>query len=220
MNREPSQTSAKCPACTPTSVLKLRTLAGQTLSMLDCPKCHGMWVSLATLHQILEQQSKSSSLSKPRTSKTNGAMPTKAETGTGTPLDSVPKSNGGYRPCVECEGLMSRRKFGRGATSVVVDACGRHGIWFDADEYEQLVRIASGDSRESTRDGLAQLANTPDKLRQRRGRRQAEFSRSATRASMSGNDLNDESAFGRSLHIFSNLASCGDPVVSIITAWF
>ncbi len=42
-----------------------------------------------------------------------------------------------YRKCPECESFMQRRNFRR-SSGVIVDTCGAHGTWLDADELEQI----------------------------------------------------------------------------------
>jgi Zn-finger nucleic acid-binding protein len=42
-----------------------------------------------------------------------------------------------YRRCPDCEGVMQRRNFGK-SSGIIVDWCGRHGSWLDADELEDI----------------------------------------------------------------------------------
>jgi Zn-finger nucleic acid-binding protein len=40
---------------------------------------------------------------------------------------------------VICGALMNRRNYGR-KSGVIVDVCARHGLWFDLDELDRLLR--------------------------------------------------------------------------------
>jgi Zn-finger nucleic acid-binding protein/ribosomal protein L40E len=42
-----------------------------------------------------------------------------------------------YRKCPECESFMQRRNFRR-SSGVILDTCGAHGTWLDADELEKI----------------------------------------------------------------------------------
>jgi hypothetical protein len=80
------------------------------------------------------------------------------------PPGQVGKS--GYRKCVECAGLMTRRNFGR-TSGVIVDICGQHGIWFDHDEISHLLAWVRSGGLETARDEAALLAGSPDRVRRR-----------------------------------------------------
>ena len=64
-----------------------------------------------------------------------GTRPTRAAAFDGTVV---------YRRCPECRQHMVRKNFGR-TSGVVVDWCGGHGTWFDADELERVAAfVAAG----------------------------------------------------------------------------
>ena len=49
-----------------------------------------------------------------------------------------------YIPCVRCHKMMNRKNFAR-ISGVVIDECGRHGVWLDAGELEKIrLFIADG----------------------------------------------------------------------------
>ena len=50
---------------------------------------------------------------------------------------------------------------------MIVDVCGRHGVWFDADELTELLAWVRSGGLEVARDDLARLRNAPDKVRRR-----------------------------------------------------
>jgi Zn-finger nucleic acid-binding protein len=43
-----------------------------------------------------------------------------------------------YRPCPVCRGLMNRSNYG-GGSGVIVDVCGRHGVFLDRGELTKIV---------------------------------------------------------------------------------
>ena len=56
-----------------------------------------------------------------------------------------------YRPCPVCEKLMHRINFGR-KSGIILDSCRPHGLWFDANELDSLVRwIRTGGESEAGR---------------------------------------------------------------------
>jgi len=49
-----------------------------------------------------------------------------------------------YIPCIRCGQIMNRKNFA-GISGVLIDECGRHGVWLDAGELEKIrVFIADG----------------------------------------------------------------------------
>lgn len=62
---------------------------------------------------------------------------------------------------------MARRNLARGKSGVVVDLCGRHGIWFDADELAQLIAWTRAGGLEHLRRDLARLVGSRDDVRRR-----------------------------------------------------
>jgi len=47
-----------------------------------------------------------------------------------------------YRKCPICGDLMQRKNFGK-RSGVIVDWCGEHGVWLDADELESIATFIS-----------------------------------------------------------------------------
>jgi Zn-finger nucleic acid-binding protein len=74
-----------------------------------------------------------------------------------------------YIPCVRCGKLMNRRNFRR-VSGVIIDECGRHGVWLDRGELEKIQHfIADGGldrsqdrELEQTRHELKDLATKVD----------------------------------------------------------
>src|SRR5262249_895250 len=109
------------------------------------PGCAGLWLGLKTLDRILELESRRAGpivLSQPRR----------------PPTDSKR-----YRPCAVCQDLMPRRNFGNGQSGVVVDVCGFHGIWFDVDEFTQLLNWVRGTGGRVALQELSALVGSKEK---------------------------------------------------------
>jgi Zn-finger nucleic acid-binding protein len=72
-----------------------------------------------------------------------------------------------YRKCPECAGTMQRKNFAK-RSGVIVDWCGKHGTWLDADELEEIAAyvLAGGLDKAAGAEGF-HLAPDPDKLRAR-----------------------------------------------------
>jgi Zn-finger nucleic acid-binding protein len=74
-----------------------------------------------------------------------------------------------YIPCVRCGNLMNRKNFRR-ISGVLIDECGKHGVWLDAGELEKIQHfIADGGldksqdrEIEQTRNELKELATKVD----------------------------------------------------------
>lgn len=197
-------TKLHCPACESQPALVSRTLPLEKAAIFECPRCVGMWLSIGTLNQILE--------SEPRE---GGKAP-------GNHVPSPPPTAQGYRPCVECGGLMARRNFGFAASGVIVDICGKHGIWFDANEFMQLLAWVRAGGLEAARDDLARLSGSPDKVRQRAVLRRISTTPTPTTASSASPApfVDNETTLGRGLDIFSQITMSGDLIAAVISALF
>jgi Zn-finger nucleic acid-binding protein len=142
-------TSCHCPACGPDRVLTHRQLSSQQINVLECQKCGGFWISLETFDKLLEVVARQ-------------IQPGAA--GYRSPTQAQQRS--AYRPCPVCGQLMNRRNFGR-HSGVIVDICGSHGIWFDAQELAQIVRWVRSGGLEDAQLDLARLRRSTDLVRKR-----------------------------------------------------
>lgn len=116
-----------CPACE--SDLALRVLAGTLLH--QCPACDGLWVRNEGFDALVARTETE------RRASTAGDAATPPAP---RPLDTTVV----YRRCPSCRQRMVRKNFGR-TSGVIVDWCGRHGLWLDADELEHVARfVAAG----------------------------------------------------------------------------
>ncbi|MFO0817715.1 MAG: zinc ribbon domain-containing protein [Pirellulales bacterium] len=195
------QSKFLCPVCDSQPALVSRLLKLESTAVLECPVCLGMWLSVQVLHQILEGEPRAGS-------KAPGHL-----------IPTPPPTAGGYRPCVECGGLMTRRNFGFSASGVIVDICGKHGIWFDADEFMHLMAWVRTDGLESARDDLARLSASPDQLRRRAVQRRISTNPTPHSPRDSAEPLaDDDSPLTRAFGLLTHLASAGDVLAAMISA--
>ncbi len=115
---ETEATGARCPACR--NVLE-QVAIGAT-SLLECPRCDGVWVDAEAFEQICaDRESQAAVLYRWTT----------------TPR---PVAAGAvrYRPCVRCGKMMNRMNFGR-LSGTIVDVCRGHGTFLDTGELHAVV---------------------------------------------------------------------------------
>lgn len=136
-------TKFSCPACGDQQTLLSRRLGHEQVTVLECPRCVGFWMGHDAFQQLIEKAKREelpagTVLSNPQEVAAKFGLPSGA---------TVPKSQERewrYRPCVVCHELMIRRNYGR-ESGVILDMCGQHGIWFDAEELARiLVWIRAG----------------------------------------------------------------------------
>lgn len=99
---------------------------GVDAGLLECPRCAGLWTGhevFALLATGAERQA---------------AAPWVGGGSHAAPSVSPANALTAYRPCPICGKLMLRRNYG-GGSGVVIDACARHGLWFDAIELERIL---------------------------------------------------------------------------------
>jgi len=128
-------TDLECPACGEGRGLTTRRLGEPGITVLECPRCAGLWLSSEEFQLVLE-----------RVRNTLAAWESVpiAAPGTGDAKTSGAKTEALYRPCPTCGQLMHRRNFGR-KSGIIVDSCHSHGVWFDAHELDGIIRwIRSG----------------------------------------------------------------------------
>ncbi len=126
----------KCPKCAVPSVLHQRQWAGR--SLVECPQCGGLWIPKTDLERLLAEVRAHGS--------TRGSLPFDFAQAPRTTPHRVEKIR--YYPCPACGRLMLRRRYP--GTSVIVDICRSHGLWFDCDELANVLQtLSSRDSGES-----------------------------------------------------------------------
>lgn len=131
-------TRRACPVCGPKHKMISRAFERSGVSILECPRCAGIWLSHEGFDRVRDRARESATVEPSR-----AAPEHPAAAGTKGAL---------YRRCPECRRFMNRRNYGR-RSGVVVDTCKEHGMWFDARELEDVLRWvrAGGEVRAAER---------------------------------------------------------------------
>ncbi len=151
-NMAGEKTDLRCPVCDPKRRLVSRRLGEFAVAVLECQRCAGLWLGLESLEEMLAAETRGDKRDVGHAERSS----------MDTPLVSH-----GYLPCILCGELMSRRNLAQGKSGIVVDVCGRHGIWFDADELAQLIAWTRTGGLEDLRRDLARLVGSKDGIRKR-----------------------------------------------------
>lgn len=135
-----------CPACGRRRKMHARTFGPSSLSVLECPRCAGLWLNADTF-RILADRARDDKVADPAMDARRAAA---ARDGAATQATTF------YRQCPECRTMMNRRNFGK-RSGVVIDACKEHGLWFDTQELDEILRWIrrGGEDDSSERDALA-----------------------------------------------------------------
>jgi Zn-finger nucleic acid-binding protein len=112
------------------------------LHLFECARCAGLWLDRDVFRALVERARHGRSGLPPE----RAAAPVAPAAG-----------EWAYRPCPVCSDLMHRRNYGR-RSGVILDLCGRHGVWFD---HEELTRVLAW-----VRGGGATEAEVPAPSRQ------------------------------------------------------
>ena len=129
-----------CPRCQ--GVLGNRCV-GDT-SVVECTSCAGLWFTPETFEDLCaraEAGDRSVSVfNTPSTAQTTG-------------MNSAVT----YLPCLSCDDLMIRRNYGQ-SSGVIIDVCGKHGVWLDHREIEKILAfIQQGGLMNTRRREVARL---------------------------------------------------------------
>jgi Zn-finger nucleic acid-binding protein len=95
-----------------------------------CRHCGGAWVDAATLRAVLEAAATTAPMEGHGTGQHGVHRRTMAPGTVNRPVV--------YRKCPACAQTMTRRNFAR-VSGVIVDACARHGTFFDPGELEDVL---------------------------------------------------------------------------------
>jgi len=110
-----------CPVCE--SSLRVRGIGGVRIH--ECPVCHGLWVPGDSFDDLVRR-----AIEARKRALASFAPPAPGR-------QAAFQSKIVYRSCPECGGRMQRKNFAR-KSGVIVDWCGMHGTWLDADELEAI----------------------------------------------------------------------------------
>ncbi len=118
-----------CPVCGPEHPLSSRELGTPKVTIFECSRCAGVWLGQA-IFELLAVRARTEKLAADWLAQ--AADESKPETPTSG-------KQALYRRCPECESHMNRRNFGT-RSGVIIDACRDHGIWFDNQELDAILR--------------------------------------------------------------------------------
>ncbi len=105
-----------CPRCG----VGLELRRDDDIELDSCPQCNGLWLDPGEFDVMTAE----STVYRKEQLKKEYSRP---------PLPDA----GEYLPCARCGKLMVRKNFGR-ISGVLIDECGRHGIWLDRGELDKI----------------------------------------------------------------------------------
>ncbi len=147
-----------CPCCA--RPMQARGIVG--LGVHECLLCHGLWVQGESFDALVARAIESW---KARTESGEPVLPRERCRRRATFPDKVV-----YRRCPVCDSPMSRKNFGR-VSGVIVDWCGAHGTWLDADELEAIADFILSGRGAAAAGGAAAVSTlrfpSPDVVRAR-----------------------------------------------------
>lgn len=133
-------TDRACPACGEGHRLGSRALGDTGFTALECGVCAGLWLG-AEVFESLEERARK--LAAP------AADPIAVRKEIASRPRTAPPSGAFYRRCPVCGQRMTRINFDQ-VSGVILDRCGAHGLWFDANELDAVLRwIKIGGERAS-----------------------------------------------------------------------
>jgi len=133
-----------CPECR----IPLTSSTVGPLQMEQCHRCGGVWLSLDLFEQL--------AAGREARGEVLGALP-----GAAAKVEVCEKVVR-YRPCPQCGNLMNRTNYGR-ISGVILDACKRHGLWFDSDELRRVLAFIEAGGLDRSRE--RQIHELEDKQR-------------------------------------------------------
>lgn len=141
-------------------MLTSRQLGDPAIGILECPTCAGLWLAADQFKLLLQRVRAVSAVAETAINVDPQGYQARNRVSQEGPL---------YRTCPECGKLMHRRNFGR-KSGIIVDHCGEHGYWFDAEELDGVLRWVQQGGEQK----VAQLADQErrESLRQEKLSRQ------------------------------------------------
>jgi len=121
------------PAC-PRCKVSLKTTVSNGEEYHICPLCGGMWLDRAAFRRATSEYNVYRN--------ENIKDEYKKE-----PIKDTVE----YIPCVRCGKLMNRKNFSR-ISGVMIDECGRHGVWLDNSELEKIRHFIADGGLEKAQD--------------------------------------------------------------------
>ena len=122
-------TRHSCPVCGDGQRLTSRRLDGGSVPILECQRCTGLWLGREAFDVVLRRARRDAL--------------TEDERRAPRPVELQRQEGALYRPCPECGVLMHRFNYAR-RSGIIVDSCMAHGLWFDANELDELLLWVRG----------------------------------------------------------------------------
>jgi len=159
-------TNLACSNCKDKTLTK-RPL-GRGIFVFECESCTGLWLDHPSF-QSVEKHSMEDIRIHPTPSLSLDIGPSNAKASV-RPSTATKKDH--HRRCPKCNELMLQRNYQR-TSGILVDVCGPHGIWFDADELGRIIQWLESGGYQKTqgkRDVLTKdiLASTSAKTTEHR----------------------------------------------------
>jgi Zn-finger nucleic acid-binding protein len=112
-------TAHLCPRCH----VALQHVEVATTPLEECTRCGGLWVDVVSFDHICSD-----------------AEARQAATGLAVPPPVAVDATVRYLKCPQCQDLMNRMNYA-GRSGIVINVCGKHGIWLDRDEIRQIIQF-------------------------------------------------------------------------------
>ncbi len=133
--------SPQCPRCKVPLTMHLKK--GEEYNI--CPKCGGLWLDRGEFHLFTSEYDVY-----------------RKEDEKGEYLREPFKDHVEYIPCIRCGKLMNRKNFAK-ISGVIIDECGRHGVWLDAGELDKIRHFIADGGLERAQD--AEIENLHTELK-------------------------------------------------------
>lgn len=130
LHEEEHYRSPECPRCR--VPLSNHLARGEEYNI--CPKCGGLWLDRGEFHLLTREYDVY-----------------KKEEDSGEYLREPLQKTMEYIPCVRCGKLMNRKNFAR-ISGVIIDECGRHGVWLDQGELDKIRHFIADGGLERAQD--------------------------------------------------------------------
>lgn len=118
--------SHRCPSCKGT----LAECRSESIAFVECTACAGIWLDSVVFQKLIREAT------------TTGESAIRLDSERRSAADQKPPDAPLYRACPVCKDIMPRRNYGK--SGVIIDWCGRHGYWFDANELANILALARG----------------------------------------------------------------------------
>ncbi len=122
-------TTHSCPRCNE----KLTAVEVATTPLEECMRCGGLWIDVSNFEHICST-----------------AEAQQAATGLRVPPPVAFDPSVRYLKCPQCGNIMNRMNYA-GRSGIIINVCGRHGIWLDREEIRQIIEFIRGGGLDKAR---------------------------------------------------------------------